>query len=36
MEAFNRVARHLERSVPWVLDRLPDNPEMIALSAFGQ
>ena len=33
MEAFNRGARHLERSLPCVLGRLPDNPEMIALSA---
>ena len=35
MEAFNRGARHLERSLPCVLGRLPDNPEMIALSAIG-
>ena len=35
MEAFSCGARRLECSLPCVLDGLPDNPEMIALSAFG-
>jgi hypothetical protein len=35
MESSNCGARRLERSLHCVLDGLPDNPEMIALSAIG-